>query len=281
MDVGIGLPNTVPGATGEQIVEWARRAEACGFSTLGTVDRFAYANYEPIVALSAAAAVTERIGLCTSVLLVPLRVNAAALAKQALSLQALSGGRFTLGVGIGGRETDYAMAGVGMGNRGAEIDAMLARMVELWEGEEMGPDSPPPTLIVGGGVEASFERAARFGSAGFIAGGLPPDQFAAAAEQVRAAWSAAGRDGSPRLSALAYYSLGADPEGDAEAYLGDYYAWLGAETAGYIVGAAAKDAETVRGYLDAFAGVGCDELILFPSNSDPGQVDALADTAGL
>ncbi len=55
MDVGIGLPNTVPGATGAQIVEWARRAEARGFSTLGTVDRFAYANYEPIVALSAAA----------------------------------------------------------------------------------------------------------------------------------------------------------------------------------------------------------------------------------
>ena len=281
MDVGIGLPNTVPGATGEQIVEWARRAEGRGFSTLGTIDRFAYANYEPIVALSAAAAVTERIGLLTSVLLVPLRANAAALAKQALSLQALSGGRFTLGVGIGGRETDYAMAGIEMGHRGSEIDEMLARMVELWEGEEMGPDAPPPTLIVGGGVEASFERAARFGSAGFIAGGLPPDQFAEAAEKVRAAWTAAGREGSPRLSGLAYYSLGADPEGDANAYLADYYAWLGEETAGYIAGSAAKDAETVKGYLGAFEGVGCDELILFPCNSDPGQVDALADAAGL
>ena len=109
----------MPGATGEQLVEWARRAEGRGFSTLGTIDRFAYANYEPIVALSAAAAVTERIGLATTVLLVPLRANAAALAKQALSLQALSGGRFTLGVGIGGRETDYAMAAIEMGNRGS------------------------------------------------------------------------------------------------------------------------------------------------------------------
>ncbi len=281
MDVGIGLPNTVPGATGQQLVDWARRAEGRGFSTLGTIDRFAYANYEPIVALSAAAAVTERIGLMTSVLLVPLRSNAAALAKQALSLQALSGGRFTLGVGIGGRETDYAMAGIEMGHRGAEIEEMLARMIELWEGDEMGPESPPPTLIVGGGVDASFERAARFGSIGFIAGGLPPEQFAEAAEKVRAAWVAAGREGSPRLAGLAYYSLGADPEGDANGYLTDYYAWLGEETAGFIAGSAAKDAETVKGYIGAYEGIGCDELILFPCNSDPGQVDALADAAGL
>ena len=105
MDIAIGLPNAVPGTTGEQLTEWARRAEARGFSSLGTIDRVAYGNYEPLVALSAAAAVTGRIGLCTSVLLGPLRSNPVALAKQALSLQALSGGRLTLGIGLGGRGT--------------------------------------------------------------------------------------------------------------------------------------------------------------------------------
>lgn len=94
MDVAIGLPNAVPGTTGGQLVEWARRADARGFSSLGTIDRIAYENYEPLTALAAAAAVTERIGLCTSVLLGPLRLNAVELAKEALSLQALSGGRF-------------------------------------------------------------------------------------------------------------------------------------------------------------------------------------------
>ncbi|HEU4944439.1 MAG TPA: LLM class flavin-dependent oxidoreductase, partial [Solirubrobacterales bacterium] len=103
MDVAIGLPNAVPGTTGRQLVEWARRADARGFSSLGTIDRIAYENYEPLTALAAAAVVTERIGLCTSVLLGPLRPNAVELAKQALSLQALSGGRFTLGIGLGGR----------------------------------------------------------------------------------------------------------------------------------------------------------------------------------
>ncbi len=89
MDVAIGLPNAVPGTSGEQLTEWARRAEARGFSSLGTIDRIAYPNLEPLTALAAAAAVTERIGLATTVLLGPLRVNPVALAKQVYSLHVI------------------------------------------------------------------------------------------------------------------------------------------------------------------------------------------------
>ena len=276
MDVAIGLPNAVPGTTGEQLTEWARRAEARDFTSLGTIDRVAYGNYEPLVALAAAAAVTERIGLLTSVLLGPLRANAVALAKQTLSLQALSGGRLTLGIGLGGREDDYQLAGVGMGDRGETLDAMLARIKEVWEGTELGPDVAPPRLIVGGAVDASFERAARFGE-GWIAGGLPPDKFAGMVEKLKAAWAVAGREGEPTAAGLAYFSLGEGGEASAHAYLEDYYAWLGAETAGYIAASAATDADTVKQYLGAFEQAGCDELVLFPCSSDPGQVDLLAD----
>src|SRR4051794_29040540 len=125
MDVAIGLPNAVPGTTGAQLTEWARRAEARGFSSLGTIDRVVYENYEPSTALAAAAAVTERIGLCTSVLLAPLYPNAVELAKRALSLNALSGGRFTLGVGLGGREDDYEASGIEMEGRGTRFEEML------------------------------------------------------------------------------------------------------------------------------------------------------------
>lgn len=280
MDVSIGLPNAVPGTTGAQLVEWARRAEARGFKSLGTIDRIAYDNYEPLVALSAAAAVTERIGLTTSVLLAPLRESAAALAKQTLSLQALSNGRLTLGVGIGGRDDDYATAEVEMAERGETVDQMLARMIELWDEDNIGPATERPRLLVGGGVEASYERAAKYGD-GWIAGGLPPDAFAEAAGKVKAEWENAGREQAPRLEGLAYFSLGDDAEANANAYLRDYYAWLGEDTANFIAGSAAKDADTVKGYLAAFEGVGCDELILFPSSADPDQVDLLADAAGL
>jgi alkanesulfonate monooxygenase SsuD/methylene tetrahydromethanopterin reductase-like flavin-dependent oxidoreductase (luciferase family) len=281
MDVAIGLPNAVPGTTGEQLTEWARRAEARGFSSLGTIDRLAYRNYEPLVALAAAAAVTERIGLGTSVLLGPLRENAAAVAKQALSVHALSGGRLTLGIGLGGRDDDYEVAGVETGNRGDELEEMLTGIKELWAHEKVGPSTGSlPTLLIGGGVDASFARAAAHGD-GWIAGGVPPDAFAEMAQKVKAEWSKAGRDGEPRLAGLAYFSLGEKAEENANAYLKDYYAWLGEEVAGYIAGSAAKDAETVKGYLAAYEEAGCDELILFPSSSDPAQVDLLADAAGL
>lgn len=281
MDLAIGLPNAVPGTTGDHLVEWAKRAEARGFSSLGTIDRIAYGNYEPLVALAAAAAVTERIGLTTSVLLAPLRGNAGALAKQTLSLHALSGGRLTLGVAIGGREDDYGVAEVDMGSRGEALDAMLDKLKEVWASDLVGPAiGSAPTLLVGGAVDASFERAARVGD-GWIAAGAPPDQFAAMREKVEAAWSAAGREGGPRTAALAYFSLGERAEENARAYLTDYYGWLGEETAGFIAASAAKDGETAKQHVSAFVEAGCDELILFPSSSDPDQVDMLADGLGM
>lgn len=277
MDVAIGLPNAVPGTSGEQLAEWARRAEARGFSSLGTIDRIAYPNLEPLASLAAAAAVTERIGLATTVLLGPLRPNAVALAKQVASVHAISGGRMTLGIGLGGREDDYEIAEVSMKTRGRELDAMLARMREVWGGDEMGPDTDTePRVLVGGGVEASFQRAARFGD-GWIASGAPPEQFAGWREEFEAAWSQAGRGETPQNAGLAYFSLGDRAEEDAKAYLTDYYAWLGEETANWIADSAAKDPETVRQYVSAFEGVGCQELFFFPSSSDPRQVDLLAD----
>jgi alkanesulfonate monooxygenase SsuD/methylene tetrahydromethanopterin reductase-like flavin-dependent oxidoreductase (luciferase family) len=281
LDVAIGLPNAVPGTTGNELVEWARRADARGFSSLGTIDRIVYANYEPLIALAAAAAVTERIGLCTSVVLGPLRVNTVELAKQALSLQALSGGRFTLGIGLGGRDDDYEVSGVELAGRGSRLDAMLEQIREVWSGDEIGPAvDEAPRLVVGGHADASFARAARLAD-GWIAAGSGPDQFAVGAEKTVAAWSEAGREGKPRTMALAYFSLGDRAEEEANAYLTDYYAWLGEDIAQFIVAGAAKDAEAIRQYLATYEGSGCDELILFPSSSNPEQVDLLADAAGL
>src|SRR5680860_600912 len=119
MKVGIGLPNAVPGTSAEQLLGFARRADEQDFSTLGTIDRVLYGNYEPLAAL-AAAAVTERIGLMTSVMLGPLRTNAVQTAKQALSVNEISGGRLTLGVGLGAREDDFEISGVDRKGKGAQ-----------------------------------------------------------------------------------------------------------------------------------------------------------------
>ena len=99
MDIGIGLPATIPGISGSLIKEWAVRAENGPFSTLGIVDRIVYPNHEPMVSLAAAAAVTERISLMTTVLLAPLR-NHVVLAKQDATLQSISNCRFVVYIGL-------------------------------------------------------------------------------------------------------------------------------------------------------------------------------------
>jgi alkanesulfonate monooxygenase SsuD/methylene tetrahydromethanopterin reductase-like flavin-dependent oxidoreductase (luciferase family) len=281
MDVGIALPNAVPGTTGAQLTEWARRAETRGFSTLGTIDRVVYDNYEPLVALAAAAAVTERIGLATTVLLAPLRTNTVELAKQARSVNALSGGRLTLGVGLGARDDDYEASGVEMNGRGKRLDTMLGEMREIWAGDEVGPSiAAAPRLIAGGHADASYARVARFAD-GWIAAASGPDQAREGIEKARAAWSEAGREGAPHLMALAYFSLGDRAEEDVRENLMHYYAWLGEEIAPMIAGAAVKDAGAVKQLLAAYEEAGCDELVLCPSSADPRQVDLLADAAGL
>jgi alkanesulfonate monooxygenase SsuD/methylene tetrahydromethanopterin reductase-like flavin-dependent oxidoreductase (luciferase family) len=288
METAIGLPSAVPGTTGEQLKDWARAAEDAGFSSLGTIDRIVYPNHEPLIALSAAAAVTERIRLATTVMLGPLRGNPALVAKQALSLDLLAGGgRVVLGIALGGREDDYEISGVDMSQRGAWLDDALPRIRRIWDGdgqleERTGPrpQGGGPSLIVGGSVEASFERVAQYAD-GWVASGAGPDQFRKEVEQVNAAWEKQGRDGEPRRMGLAYFSLGDDAEAAAENYLRDYYAWLGDEVSGMIAGSAAKDADTVKQYLSAFESAGCDELVLFPSSSDSEQVGLLAEAAGL
>jgi alkanesulfonate monooxygenase SsuD/methylene tetrahydromethanopterin reductase-like flavin-dependent oxidoreductase (luciferase family) len=280
--VGIGLPTTIPGVQPEQVLDWARRAERSGFSSLGTLDRLVYPNYESLVSLAAVAAVTDRIGLLTGVLLLPYRQNAALVAKQAATVQRLSQGRLTLGVGLGSREDDYEASGMSTRGRGKRLDEMLDRITRLWAGEEagfaggVGPDvsQDRPGLIVGGGADAAFRRAAQYGD-GWMMGGGPPDRFPAMVEKLLGAWREHGREGEPRRLALQYFALGDDPEGATRESIGHYYASAG-DYAEQVVAATAKGDDEIRERVRQFEEAGADELILFPASPDPEQVDLLA-----
>ena len=284
MEVGIGLPNTVPDTDGRTLVAWARQAEEAGFSTLGTIGRLVYPNYEELIALAAAAAVTSRIRLTTSVLLTPLYVNTALFAKQAASLDRLSEGRLVLGLGLGGRDDDFSASGLTTAGRGQRFDEQLAEMKRIWEGEERGytgaigpaPVRPGgPELILGGTTEASFSRVARLGD-GWIMGGGTPEMFAQGAAGVDKAWQDAGRPGRPRKLSLAYFALGPYARAQADDYLHHYYGWLG-EIADQIAAGAAVNAEMANVYAAAFAEAGCDELIFVPTSSSLEQVGLLAE----
>lgn len=283
MDIGIGLPSTIPGVGGTEVLDWARRADDAGFSTLATLDRVVYDNYDPIAVLAAAAAVTSRIRLTTAILIAPFRGNGALLAKQLASIDNLSGGRLTVGLAVGGRDDDFSATDTPFLQRGRRQDQLVEEMTAVWAGEARGfagpigprpvqPGGPP--LLLGGGSAAAIRRAARHG-AGWIAGGGGPEMFAHAAEQVRSAWADAGRQGAPRLVSLTYFALGPVAERAARAYLTDYYGFLG-EFAEHLAAGALTDREAVRTAVRAFADAGCDELIFFPCSIDSDQVHLLA-----
>ena len=287
MNIGIGLPSTIPGIEGEPLLAWARRAEERGFSSLGVLDRVVYPNYDPLITLAAVAVVTERIRLASDIILGPIRGNGAILAKQAATIDNLSGGRLTMGIALGAREDDYEATDVPWNRRGRLFDQQLEEMKRIWSGEERGAAGaigPPaagkggPELVIGGGVDASFRRVVEYGDGWTMTGGTP-DQFKEGSAKVKEAWSEAGREGAPRLIALCYFALGEDARQAAERDLQHYYAWLGDEIAGQIAASAATDEETIRGYREAFAEAGADELICFPTSADPAQVDLLADAA--
>jgi alkanesulfonate monooxygenase SsuD/methylene tetrahydromethanopterin reductase-like flavin-dependent oxidoreductase (luciferase family) len=282
MQIGTGLPTTIPNVQAEQVFDWARRADRHGFSSLGTIDRIVYGNIESLVALAAVAGVTERIKLVTSIALAPLHGPAALLAKQAASIDHLSGGRLVLGLAVGGREDDYQASGVSFKDRGRWFDQALDEMHKIWAGEArgyagaIGPTPPKGrvSIVIGGTVDSAFERAATWGE-GWIAGGGGPDMFRQGAEQARAAWSARGREGQPRLMGLTYWALGPDAREHADRYLHDYYGFVG-EWADQIAASALTDEGSIREAVAKFEEAGCDELIMFPCNPDPQQVDLLA-----
>ena len=143
MEIGIGIPNSVRGATGKELLEWARRAEAAGFSSLASIGAVAYPSYEELTVFAAAGAVTERIRFLSNVLIAPAR-STAELAEQAATVQELTGGRLTLGLGTGWREADYVLTGRDFAGRGRPFDQQLADLRRAWSGSRSrrGPGRP-------------------------------------------------------------------------------------------------------------------------------------------
>jgi alkanesulfonate monooxygenase SsuD/methylene tetrahydromethanopterin reductase-like flavin-dependent oxidoreductase (luciferase family) len=283
MKIGIGLPNPVPDIPGTILPAWAIRAEQRGFSTLATIDRVAFPNQDSLIALAAAAAVTQRIELITNILLLPTR-QPVLLAKEAATIASISGGRLTLGVSVGGREDDFTATETSFAGRGKRTDEMLELMTAAWRGEPVAGSAEPVVpalpertvpLLIGGNGAAAVRRTVEYG-VGWTAGGAGPDQVAPMAARVRAAWQAAGKPGEPRILVLGYFSLGDEVTDRSYQYLRHYNGIFG-DFAEVIAANALRSADAIRGAIAAFADAGVDEVILDPTVADLEQIDRLAD----
>jgi probable F420-dependent oxidoreductase len=209
MRFGIHLPQFGRAASAEAITAAAQRAEELGFDDVWVSDHVAqpasqgYPSpylYEPLLTLGWAAAATSRIGLGTSVL-VAAQYHPLWLANATASLDALSGGRLRLAIGVGWSEAEFAALGQGFGDRGRRTDEILEVLDTCWNddpstyrGEHyrfedmrvLPKPAHPIEVWIGGSSEAAYRRAARSGASGFQVIGLKPDTVVEPVARLRA-----------------------------------------------------------------------------------------------
>ena len=290
MEVGIALPTMAAGYGPTTTVDWARAVDAGPFSSISTGERISFHNPDWLVALAAAAAVTERVRVIANVVVLPLH-SAALVAKQVATLDVQSGGRVTLGVGVGGREDDFRSLDAAFGRRHARLDEQVAELRRLWAGEPpfdgADPIGPPPVqqggppILAGALGPKAMARAARWadGVTGFSVGGVVEEMAGtfALAEQ---AWTDAGRSEPPRKVSGCFYVL--EEHDDAaqdrlRAFTARYLAVFGQDFADAMAATTRiHSPSALIGLLDGAEAAGADELILVPGTTD---LDCLARTA--
>lgn len=276
MRIGVALPTGVPQVAGDQVVNWAKDIEQGPFSSIAVLDRIVYDSYDPLVALAAAAAVTSRVVLATTILIAPLR-NTALLAKQLASVDRLAGGRLVVGVGVGARKDDYEIAGVDTGRRGAVLADELVEIPALFESGRLGLGTGPgtgPVFLGGGTTGAALARMAQHCS-GYIHSGGPPPVFERAAAEARAAWVDAGRPGVPQVWGQAYFAFGPNADAGAD-YVRDYYGFTGSFADKIASGLLTRPQQAVE-FMQAYAEAGCGHLVMLPALAERGQVNQLGE----
>lgn len=228
MHLHVVLPNESVDVEPRVIADLAQRAEQLGYGAVWLPDHLlppadygtTYGGvYEPLITLSYIAATTTRIGLGTSVLLLALR-NPFAVAKQVATLDRLSHGRLTLGVGLGWDRDEFTAVGADFADRAGRTDEALRLLHHLFrvgsgpfEGERFGFDTgvfaPAPgdglRIMVGGTSDAALRRAASVADV-WQSPPIPPEDFADLAARVR---SQAGADRRIEAGARAEW---ADPD---------------------------------------------------------------------
>jgi alkanesulfonate monooxygenase SsuD/methylene tetrahydromethanopterin reductase-like flavin-dependent oxidoreductase (luciferase family) len=284
--LGISLPNTLaPEVDRRLLLEWASLADQAGFHVLGTIDKPNFDSWDPLVALAAAAGVTERIGLATTILQLPNR-NEVLVAKQAAVVDRLSEGRFVLGVAQGGRQDDYEVFGARFRGRSRRFERQVGRIRETWRNARaadrdhgvLGPpplQEPGPPIWVGAGQPKAVERGLRAGD-GFIFGTTGPDVMAQLTPELREGFAANGKPDAT-VAGLAYCGVGDDAQAalaEAAHHVLRYYGQLWTEPENLLHhGPAEKIAEEVARYAET----GIDVLILFAEIPSLDQVERLAE----
>lgn len=278
MRFGLVLPQHRPGASREGIEAAADTCERLGWDSVWTTDHVLPDRseraadfsvlFESLSTLAYLAGRTPRLRLGTSILVAPMR-NAMVVARQVAAIDALSGGRFILGVGVGWSEQEFSNLGIHdlFRQRGAYLDESIAIWRHLWSGSEepfkgrfhsfedyrfapLPAQGAALPIYVGGGSEASRSRAGRLAD-GWHSIGTSPAQYAERAALVRESARSAGRP-EPVFSSRIRVRF------EQRQVARGYYAMTGTN-------------EEMRADVDSFARAGVSVLVVDLVETDPGR----------
>ena len=288
-NIGLAWVNPAPLTKPENVVNFAKKCEAMGCHSMWTIDRIVYDNLEPLTVLAAAAGATQKIRLGTSVLLANLR-HPSHVAKIISTLDFISNGRLTVGLGFGSRENDYNAVEIPFEHRGSRAVEQVQLMKRLWtednvtykgrfynvENLTVGPkpiQKPHPPIWTGGSADVALKRAGTWAN-GFICGSSAIPDFPATWEKISGYAKAAGRDPNKiNKAGLTFMAIDDDQNKAVKAvedYVMRYYGRLRVDVANTsLVGAPSA----IIDRIGAFLSKGLDTLIIGLADPDPRQLD--------
>ena len=277
-----------------EFVAWCRGIDEGPWSSLAVPERVTFTSHSLTVQLAGAAVLTERVRLWTTLVVLPAH-NEVQVAKDMASVDILSGGRLTLGVGVGGREQDYRAIGGDFTRRWQRMDDQVARMRRIWAQEPpfegSDPVGPPPLqsggppLVAGVVGPKAIARAARWAvgvddPSAITA--VDAGTLAAQREKVIDAWKLAGRREAPHFSSSLWFALGPDAKERLASYIYQYMKIFDDGFARQLAGSApVHSAAALREAVDAARQAGCDEFFLVPTTTDPAELDRARDALGV
>lgn len=286
--IGLNLPVMAPGLDRMLLERWCRAIDDGPFSTLAVGERINFPNPEIMVTLAAAAVWTRRVRLLANVVVLPMHPEVL-VAKQMATLDVLSGGRITVGVGTGGRVEDYAAVGARWDrSRRRRLEQQVARMRAVWRGEvvvpgalrpvEPAPVQPGgPPILIGALDPDTIVRAAAWadGVTGFSFT-MDAGELAATFDCARTAWAAAGRR-PPHVAAGCWFALGPAARTQMDEYLTRYLNFLGEGGKSMLPLVVTTSVAAIREATARARDAGADELLLVPTTIDPDEVSRIAD----
>jgi alkanesulfonate monooxygenase SsuD/methylene tetrahydromethanopterin reductase-like flavin-dependent oxidoreductase (luciferase family) len=290
MRIGMTIPFMEPGWNRQAMQQWAKDIDNGPWSSLALGERITFINPEFMTSLAACAAWTNRVELISTVSVLTMH-NPVLMAKQFATIDLISDGRLTVGVGLGGRREDYEAIGADWGHhRIAKLEENVTVLRRIWNGEQVLPRAkrivePLPVQTGGPKILAGVLGPKSIAAAARYADGLSGFSFMASLDDIkqsfdafRAAWQAEGRTGQPRLVTSFWYGIEKSGKEQMVRHLDRYLNFMPADVAKQLAPVAGFNGsiEDLKQFLADIKALGADDVVLVPTSSDLAEIHTIA-----